>query len=190
MKKIFPYKHVIIVVAHADDEALFAGGLMLKYPKVDFTVLVVTQPDKVRIREAKKIQKKYDKLYLTIAMPDIFDKHLDKEILKKRLKQVDKLNPDLIITHNSFGEYGHWHHVDIHNTMTELYKEKAFGKADMWLFGHNTDSDITITGSDLLWRLKKDMISMYKSQLGFVRRFPTRGESYKQFGVRGNEIKR
>lgn len=105
-----------MVVAHPDDESLWGAGLLLRYPG-NWEVICCTTPARDPERAA------------------LFPKAC--KILGARPRQLDQIETtiplsfpdlsghDLIVTHNSAGEYGHPQHKEVHEHITRKYPEKT-----------------------------------------------------------------
>lgn len=102
-----------IVVAHPDDETLWCGGLMVRYPS-RWTVICCSIPRTDPIRAYKffaaceAFGAKARLLPFTESDP------------KAGLGNLDDLSLgsfDCVVTHNEVGEYGHQHHVDVHRSI-------------------------------------------------------------------------
>jgi LmbE family N-acetylglucosaminyl deacetylase len=99
-----------IVVAHPDDETLWCGGLMVRFPR-RWTVICCSIPRVDPIRACKFFEAcevlgaKPRLLPFTESPPNEPLGHLD---------ALELNGFDCIVTHNEAGEYGHRHHRDVH----------------------------------------------------------------------------
>ena len=96
----------LVLHAHPDDELLFAGALMLRGG--DWTTVSLTA----------------GRPYPGISLGFPGDSHLlhRREYLAWRDAVRDlRLEPELVITHNAMGEYGHPHHMAVHAIAHELF---------------------------------------------------------------------
>jgi len=100
-----------IVVAHPDDESLWCGGLMARYP-ARWTVICCSVPrtDPIRaykfFRACEVLGAKARLLPFPEGTNDL--RHLD---------EIDLGCFDCVVTHNDIGEYGHLHHVHVHQSV-------------------------------------------------------------------------
>jgi LmbE family N-acetylglucosaminyl deacetylase len=109
-----------IVVAHSDDEVLWAGGLPLRYPG-DWTVVCCSTP----VKEPERVAQFAAACAALGAKSKIYaDEDVSKKTPLKLLDQVDLENFDHIVTHNQWGEYGHPHHKQVHRHVLSKYRHK------------------------------------------------------------------
>lgn len=116
--------HALLAVAHPDDELLFAGALLLEHPEWDWTIVAATGG----IRESQ-FHALPDHLaeygvrskVLNVGLPDVHDEVPD---MSKLAKALSWFTPDLVVTHGPTGEYGHPHHVAVHDTVAETFPGK------------------------------------------------------------------
>mgnify|MGYP003340734175 FL=1 len=108
----------LILVAHPDDEVLWAGGLPLMFPEKNWTIICATIPRRDPIRAWK-----FWECCVTLgAMPRLLPsgEPMMSEGLDG-LENIDICDFDCVVTHNEFGEYGHPHHVYVNNFVKSCY---------------------------------------------------------------------
>jgi len=126
----------LIIVSHPDDEWLFAGYHLLRYPK-KYKVLVLTNGDNKERRN--ELQRAMDKAGASWEIWNVSDKGLHivrkKGFFPKVEKELEKIIPNFrkIITHNAEGEYGHPGHKLV-NRMVRRVAQKHNIK--VCFFGH------------------------------------------------------
>lgn len=142
-KSIKQYKKILAIFPHPDDEVLTTGGVMAVNGNT--TLLILTKGEKgtpyaykdlllknVRTSEAQesarilKVQ--------NLIQKDFGDGELQnkKDEIKKEITYIiDKEKPDLIITYDLSGFYGHPDHIAVSQIVTNL-KEEQFNKIELW----------------------------------------------------------
>lgn len=124
--------NAMLVYAHPDDEILFAGGLMLAYPRWNWHLVCVTDPGRedqqdaaldllgaagVNIESHENLG--YVDRYMPRACRDIY----------RDIEHAEHGDQDIVFTHGYRGEYGHHHHH-----WTHLACHLAF--ENVWDFFH------------------------------------------------------
>jgi len=118
----------LVVVAHPDDETIWMGGTVLKYPNVSWTIFSLCRADDAD--RAPKFFRVCEYLNANGLMSDLED--TGKLTIKKSIPIIKKLllknladkNYNYIFTHGRNGEYGHPRHKGVHRGVYELIKEK------------------------------------------------------------------
>lgn len=112
-----------LVVAHPDDESLWFGGLLAAEPG-DWTVICCSVPRTDPIRA----EKFFDACKVLGAKAELI-RIVESETMD--LSSLDLSGFDQIVTHNSVGEYGHKHHVQIHRHLSARHDvvTGCYGKA-------------------------------------------------------------
>lgn len=140
------FKRILLVFPHPDDEVLTAGGLVGKYhTRARTSLLLLTKgergtPDahldedlkKVRTREAERSSAILG--FHTLIHEDCGDGMLvrkPKEITSIIDRTIKELKPDLIITYDKSGLYGHDDHIAVSKTVTGLVQSK-YRKTALW----------------------------------------------------------
>ena len=113
-----------LVVAHPDDESLWFGGLVAAEPG-DWTIICCSIPRTDPIR-AWKFFSACDVLGAKARLLPFSETEFN-------LSALDLSGFDQIVTHNSVGEYGHAHHLQLNRHLTANYGDKVvtgcYGKA-------------------------------------------------------------
>ncbi|MCX6320535.1 MAG: PIG-L family deacetylase [Bacteroidia bacterium] len=133
-------KTVALIVAHPDDETLWAGGTILSHPSWQwFIVCLCRRSDKERaprFYEALKILKSEG------IMGDLDDGHEQKPLEEKEVENaILDLLPgrhfDLIITHNPTGEYTrHLRHEEVSKAVIKLWHAGKISANELWTFAY------------------------------------------------------
>jgi LmbE family N-acetylglucosaminyl deacetylase len=133
-------KTVVIIVAHPDDETLWAGGTILSHPSWScFIVCLCRGSDKERstkFRTALKVLKSKGIMGDLDDGPD--QKPLDEnEIERTIFALLPPWHFDLIITHNPGGEYTrHIRHEETGKVVTKLWKTGKLSASELWTFAY------------------------------------------------------
>ncbi|NQU81880.1 MAG: PIG-L family deacetylase [Bacteroidetes bacterium] len=133
-------KTVAVIVAHPDDETLWAGGTILSYPSWKwFIVSLCRGSDKER---APRFFKTLKILGSEGIMGDLDDnpeqKPLDgNELEQSILKLLPSMHFDLIISHNPKGEYTrHIRHEETGKAVIKLWQAGKISANELWTFAY------------------------------------------------------
>lgn len=164
----------LIIVAHPDDETLWAGAHMAEDDY--FVVCVTNGNNETRSKEFKGILKAFDNKGIILNYPDkTFGKRDDwsrvKDKITDDLSTIIKHNDwEVITTHNTAGEYGHQHHIMVNSIVTDIYDELD-KKGDLYYFGNYykaLDIEEAMEGKEGVskdsLKKKEEVLKLYKSQ--------------------------
>lgn len=142
MTRLFT-RNVAVIVAHPDDETLWAGGTILNHPSWKCYIVCLCRGDDddryPRFLNALKILKSDG------IMGDLDDgpeqKPMDeKEVERVILNLVPSHHFDLIITHNPKGEYTrHLRHEETGKAVINLWNAGKISAAELWTFAYTDD---------------------------------------------------
>jgi LmbE family N-acetylglucosaminyl deacetylase len=165
---------VAVVVAHPDDETLWAGGLLLSHP--DWSVFILTlcrgeDPDR-----APKFFKVLERLGAKGAMgklddgPDQFplsSEHVEDAILSL----LPRTDFDILLTHAPQGEYT-WHrrHGEVSRAVQELWRDGRIQARALWQFAYEDgggthaprpqeEASLRLALSDAAWQQKYGILT-------------------------------
>jgi LmbE family N-acetylglucosaminyl deacetylase len=160
------YEHVncLVIVAHPDDETLWAGGTLLMHPDSCWTIVALTHKgDPDRASRFHKAMESY------VAKGILGD--LDDGPEQKPLRTVDvedaimDLLPshryDLILTHSLWGEYTrNRRHEEVAKAVMALRDSQRISTGDLWMFAYEDDGGKHLprpaASSDICIRLPQD----------------------------------
>jgi hypothetical protein len=134
-------KTVCVIVAHPDDETLWAGGTILMHPEWDckvFTLCRASDPDR-----APKFYQALLRLGAKGDMADLDDGTEqtplpENEMQKTILDHTDNNHFDLILTHGPRGEYtSHRRHEEVSKTVLKLWYSGYLNTDQIWFFAYS-----------------------------------------------------
>lgn len=134
------YKTVAIIVAHPDDEILWAGGIILNNPQWNFFINSLC-----RKNDENRSSKFYKVLKILNAqgiMGNLDDEPEQKplntlEVEQKILDSLPNKHFDLIITHSPFGEYTkHLRHEEVGKAVIMLWNKGKIATNKLWVFAY------------------------------------------------------
>ena len=133
-------KSVAIIVAHPDDETLWAGGTILNHPS--WNCFIVCLCRKNDIERATKFYKTLHILGSEGIMGDLDDgpdqNPLDEgEMEQTILKLLPSIHFDMIITHSPNGEYTkHLRHEETGKAVIKLWQTGKILAKELWTFAY------------------------------------------------------
>ena len=133
-------KNVVLIVAHPDDETLWAGGTILSHPSWNwFIICLCRKSDKER---ATKFYNALQIFKTEGIMGDLDDgpdqKPLDEKVMEGAiLDLLPSTHFDLIITHNPSGEYTrHIRHEEVSKSVIKLWDAGKITANELWTFAY------------------------------------------------------
>lgn len=133
----------LLFVSHPDDDAIFAGALQRKAARHRWTVVCATHDAaSPRVDEMRRWQASLGtdpRQLVFLGFPDDPDDRrqgrnsIDERTLATRVRSLG-LRPEVVVTHNGRGEYGHPHHQLVHRVAVAVYP--AVVRLE---FGHGLD---------------------------------------------------
>jgi LmbE family N-acetylglucosaminyl deacetylase len=162
-----------VIVAHPDDETLWAGGTVLARSEYSWTVLTVcrrSDPDR-----APRFFKAVERLGAKGLMADLDDgpdqRPLDAGLIRAAiLDLLPRADYDLLVTHSPFGEYTrHRRHEETSRAVTGLWERRRLTAGELWLFAYEDGgkqylprpierAHLRIPLEDGTWKEKVDII--------------------------------
>src|ERR1035437_2232984 len=167
-------KTVAIIVAHPDDETLWAGGTILRHPNWEcFIVCVCRGSDTdraIRFKEMLKVEGAEGVMGDLDDGPD--QNPLDSLLLEKTILELLPPIPyDLIITHNVTGEYTkHLRHEEVNRAVINLWHRGELKTKELWTFAYSDSNKahmpkavkyapIHLTLNSSIWMQKYNLIT-------------------------------
>ena len=167
-----PIKTVALIVAHPDDETLWAGGTILSNPTWRcFVVCLCRGSDQER---APRFYKALTALHAEGVMGDLDDEPgqqpLDEETVKRVILDLLPAKPfDLIISHDPGGEYTrHLRHEETGKAVVALWHAGKIAANELWTFAYEDNRRQyypKAVGQAPLYRILTKRIWLLKYQL-------------------------
>ena len=168
------FNKCLVVVAHPDDETLWAGGTMLMHPDSKWTVICLCR--KSDSDRAPKFQKAMERYGAHGLMGDIDDGPEQDPLLPRLVRRtlLDLLPPlrfDLVLTHGFQGEYtSHRRHQEVGAAVMALWDRGDLSSPEVWRFAYDDgegrhlplaigDADVTTMLPRYIWQEKYDLIT-------------------------------
>ncbi len=139
MEEIQPL-NVVLIVAHPDDETLWAGGTLLSHPTWNCYIVSVCRGSDVD--RAPKFHSALKAFNSKGIMGDLDDgpeqNPLDEvELEQTILNLLPKKHYDLMITHNPNGEYTrHLRHEEVSRAVITLWNNSKITADELWTFAY------------------------------------------------------
>ncbi len=119
----------VVVVAHPDDEVLWAGGLIAHYPQKQWTVICCSIPRRDPIR-AYKFFDACEVLGVKARVLPFIEPEPSEPLTS--VGSIEFAPYSCVVTHNEWGEYGHRQHQSVY-----AYVKRSV-KLPMVTFGYRT----------------------------------------------------
>ena len=135
-----PKKTVAVIIAHPDDEVLWAGGTILNQPLCDWFIVCLSRANDTD--RALKFKKALLELKAEGIMGDMDDEPeqnpLDTNSIQQTiLNLLPQKHYDLIITHNPTGEYTrHIRHEEVSKAVIHLWNKAKITTDELWTFAY------------------------------------------------------
>jgi hypothetical protein len=137
------WQSAVVVVAHPDDETIWCGGLILRHPDWDWTILSLCRAtDRDR---RPKFHRVCEHLQAEALICDLDDSsplrptYPPGDIGWRIRQHVGQREWGLCITHGANGEYGHLRHTEIHGEVLRLAANGLLPCRQVWTFAYICD---------------------------------------------------
>ncbi len=191
-------KEVAVIVAHPDDETLWAGGMILS--QTSWRCLIVTLCRASDADRAPRFLRAVKALGAAGKMSDLDDSPeqtplAEKELEKAILQLLPQEHFDLLISHNPAGEYTrHRRHEEVGKAVITLWYKGKISADELWTFAYEDGGKHYLPRPiktatvyrilpEIIWRKKYDIItSIYGfPKSGFEAETTPRAEAFWQF---------
>lgn len=171
---IRPYSKCAVIVAHPDDETLWAGGTILLHPDTEWTIVTMSrESDNDRASRFSKALEEYGAKGI---MGDLDDgpeqKPLDFKLLQNTIMELlPSERFDLIITHNKWGEYTrHLRHEETAKAVFNLWNSERLHTEHVLSFAYEDggkqylpraerNADFPVKLPEQIWRKKYQIMT-------------------------------
>ncbi len=171
---MWPFEKCAVVVAHPDDETLWAGGTILMHPESQWTVVTLcrkSDPDR-----APKFFRALERLSAAGVIGDLDDGPEQSPLAARDVQKtiIELLPPgpfDMVMTHGLRGEYTrHLRHEETSKAILALWKAGKLKAGQIWQFAYEDgggeylpravqDADSKILLADEIWQRKYQIIT-------------------------------
>ncbi|MDD5326628.1 MAG: PIG-L family deacetylase [Phycisphaerae bacterium] len=199
-KHIDKHSRCAMIVAHPDDETLWAGGLMLMHPDAEWTVVTICR--KSDADRATNFFKALEEFGAKGFMGDFDDGPEQTPLNPGEVQRaIVKLLPydkfDLIVTHGPNGEYTrHIRHEETEKAVMALWRSARLRAGQVWSFAYrdgggeylplaDRNADLYIRLPDDIWQRKYDIITKIYGfgEDSFEAKTTPRQEAFWRFGA-------
>ncbi len=168
-------KEVLVIVAHPDDEVIWAGGTLMKMDSSKFNKTLIVLCRGKDTDRYPKFMKVAEFLKVTPYIFDIDDCETGKYIqipsedIINKISQVTKNKKyDILYTHGKEGEYKHIRHLDVNKAVNEMLSKKLLSAKKVFYFSYHKMKNnfqnyaLYNSNADKLIKLKEPYLSMKK----------------------------
>jgi LmbE family N-acetylglucosaminyl deacetylase len=171
---MWTFRKCAVIIAHPDDEILWAGGTILMHQESEWTIVTLCR--KSDLDRAPKFFRVIEELNATGAMGDLDDGPEQKplknlQVQHEILQNLPSNRFDLIMTHGLNGEYTrHLRHEETAQAVMALWKSERLSAGQIWRFAYGDDdrkhlpraiedADMYIRLPEEIWQEKYDIIT-------------------------------
>jgi len=134
-----------IIVAHPDDETIWAGGLILRHPDWEWTIVSLCRgSDFDRRPKFSTVCELFGAKSIIYDLNDsdpLMHVNPGKDIGLRIIQAIGEDTWDLVLTHGENGEYGHPRHIEVHNEVLKLCDSRLLICNELWVFAYDCASD-------------------------------------------------
>jgi LmbE family N-acetylglucosaminyl deacetylase len=173
-RQAWDFSNCAVIVAHPDDETLWAGGVILLHGEMRWTIISLcrkSDPDR-----AARFVRACEKLHAKPIMGDLDDGPEQRPLAERDVQKVIlSLLPmdrfDLVITHSRWGEYTrHLRHEETAKAVLALRKTGDIRAEQLWMFAYDDgggqhlprpvrDADLQVWLPEEIWQEKYKIIT-------------------------------
>ncbi|KAB2642848.1 MAG: PIG-L family deacetylase [Verrucomicrobia bacterium] len=167
-------RRVAVIVAHPDDETLWAGGLLLSHP--EWSPFIATLCRAGDADRAPKFARALEQFHAQGAMGDLDDGPEQEPLVATRVRDailalLPERRYDLLVTHAPYGEYTrHRRHGEVSRALRVLWLRGQLQARQLWQFAYEDgggsylprpqwDAGLRLTLSNEIWARKYQLIT-------------------------------
>jgi LmbE family N-acetylglucosaminyl deacetylase len=161
-------KEILVIVAHPDDETIWMGGTLLKSKYNKTIISLCRKNDMDRFPRFDKACEKFKAQGYMSNLDDSEKGHYkeisSEDIILRIMRIIKNKKYDYLYTHGENGEYGHIRHIEIHNAINDMLKQKLITPTKVFFFSYiKTEKNSNINqNADKLIKLEKPYFEMKK----------------------------
>lgn len=181
MKKLqlAPKTDALVIIAHPDDETIWLGGVLAKFPQVNWTILALCRAsDRDRAPKFKKVCAHFDAHAIITDLEDEGKLNIQQSLIpiKKLLVGAIKNKKfDYLFTHGLNGEYGHERHIAVHLAVKQLLTKKFLRANETFFFNYKKTDLSPKADSDFVLKLSKQELADKKKVMMDIYKFSANG---------------
>lgn len=173
-QQIRSFRNCAVIVAHPDDETLWAGGTIMMHPESKWTVVSLCR--KSDSDRASRFFRAVRRLNANGVMGNLDDEPdqlplSDIRVQSAILALLPSTKFDLVITHSLWGEYTrHLRHEETSKAVLALWKNDNLSARQIWMFAYEDggqkylpqpvqNADLCIKLPQKIWQKKYDIIT-------------------------------
>lgn len=196
MKKLrlAPKADALVIIAHPDDETIWLGGALAKFPQVHWTIFSLCRAsDRDRAPKFKRVCAHFGAKAIITDLEDEGRLNVRQSLapIKKLIvRAIKNKRFAYLFTHGLNGEYGHERHIGVHLAVKQLLAKKFLRAEQAFFFNYKktglqpkADSDfiLKLTAAELADK-KKVMTDVYGfAPKGVDTNYCTKVEAFKKF---------
>lgn len=115
---------IVIFIAHPDDEILSMGNFIINKPENLLVICFTNGGNRIRLKEFKSAMESLKIQYQIWNFKDSIDYKWNEKRALNKINKILSLKEEweMVITHNTEGDYGHFQHKEVNRLVRKAYK--------------------------------------------------------------------